>query len=120
MRAAVEGIALSVYDVIEEMSKAIGGWITNIKADGGLTQNSFLMQFQADILDVPLYSPSNQETTAYGTALLAGIARDVFPKKLEELRRYYKVEKMYRPQMEEHVRLQIINEWRRAVSRSRN
>ncbi|MEM2294387.1 MAG: glycerol kinase GlpK, partial [Nitrososphaerota archaeon] len=103
VRAAVEGIALSVYDVIEEMSKAIGGWITNIKADGGLTQNSFLMQFQADILDVPLYSPSNQETTAYGTALLAGIARDVFPKKLEELRRYYKVEKMYRPQMEEHV-----------------
>lgn len=120
VRAALEGIALNVYDIVEEMNKTTGGWINGLRVDGGLTRSSFLMQFQADILGAPVYSPSNQEITGYGTALLAGIAVDVFPKTLDELQRYYKIEEIYEPKMENQVRLQIISEWRKAVLRSKN
>lgn len=120
VRAALEGIAFNVYEIIEEMSKAVGGWINSLKVDGGLTQNSFLMQFQSDILGVPIYSPSNQEITAYGTALLAGIAMDVFTRRLDELRRFYEVERIYEPQIESQVISKIISGWREAVIRSKN
>lgn len=120
VRAALEGIALNVYDIIEEMSRSIGGWINSLRVDGGLTQNSFLMQFQADILGVPIYSPSNQELTAFGAALLAGIAADIFPRKFDELYRYYEVEKIYEPRMENQLRLQIVEKWRKAVLRAKD
>jgi len=120
VRAALEGIAFNVYDIIEEMSNAVGGWIGSLKVDGGLTQNSFLMQFQADVLGVPIYSPSNQEVTAFGAALLAGIAMDVFPRKFDELQQYYEVEKVYEPQMESQLRLKMIKDWRKAVLRAKD
>lgn len=120
VRAALEGIALSAFDVVEEMSNMIGEWISLLKVDGGLTSSKFLMQFQSDILGVPCYLPSIKEITGFGTGLLAGIAIDLFSKNLQDLKQFYIIERIYQPSMSFKEREEIIKKWKIAVSRSRH
>ncbi|HET9452711.1 MAG TPA: glycerol kinase GlpK [Gemmatimonadaceae bacterium] len=78
-RAALEAMAYSTADVVDAMSRASGKTLDRLRVDGGATSNGWLMQFQADMLGVPVERPANVETTALGAAGLAGIAAGVWP-----------------------------------------
>lgn len=119
VRAALEGIALSIYDIIESVSRGMGGRLKVLKADGGLTNSSFMMQLLANISGVDVVVPRNTEITAYGTALIAGMATGIFPRKLEELKRFYSVKKVFKPYSVRGLE-GVLKAWREAVVRSRD
>ena len=116
-RASLESIAYQTNDLICEMRDA-GFPISCLKADGGASQNAFLMQFQSDISDMDVILPSSPEATALGAALLAGLAvgvwkdRSAIKEKLGEGIRYS-------PRMSESERSQLINGWQKAVKACR-
>jgi glycerol kinase len=88
-----------------------------LKVDGGMVSNDLLMQFQADILDVPLVCPSLAETTALGAAYAAGLAVG-FWKDLDELRLNWRQDKEWTPRMEAARREDLYAGWKRAVQRT--
>ncbi|HBT15449.1 MAG TPA: glycerol kinase, partial [Firmicutes bacterium] len=81
IRAALEAIAYQTRDVLEAMEKDSGIKLSTLKVDGGAVKNNFLMQFQGDILGVPVERPVVNETTALGAAYLAGLAVGYWPSK---------------------------------------
>ena len=91
--------------------------LTALKVDGGMVVNELLMQFQADILDVPVVRPTVAETTALGAAYAAGLAVG-FWDKLEDLRANWGVDKEWQPQMEEAKRTKLYRGWKKAVTRT--
>lgn len=117
IRAAMEGIAYQVSDVITAMQADSGIPITALKTDGGASANNFLMQFQADLIQVPVNRPVCVETTAMGAAYLAGLAVGYWKNK-EELINNRKVDRIFMPAMEEKLRLQKLEGWKRAVKYS--
>ncbi len=119
VRAALEGIAYSVYDIITGMSNEINEKLKYLKVDGGLSQSNFLMQFQADILGVPIIVPENKELTGLGTGLLAGMGVEFFPQNLSEIEKMYRIERIYKPRINSNIREQLIKMWRKAVARSK-
>ena len=91
--------------------------LTALKVDGGMVVNQLLMQFQANILDVPVVRPKVAETTALGAAYAAGLAVG-FWENLDELRANWQVEKRWIPQMESETRTTLYQSWKKAVTRT--
>ena len=89
----------------------------SLKADGGAVANSWLMQFQADVLGVPVIVPEVAETTALGAAYLAGIATGMWS--VDQVREMWRQAASYEPRMEEPVRDELIGRWHEALSRAR-
>ncbi|MDT4955433.1 MAG: glycerol kinase [Acidobacteriota bacterium] len=118
-RAALESMCYQTRDVVEAMERDSGIPLKEIRADGGAVSNSFLMQFQADILGVPVEVPQVAETTSLGAAYLAGLAVG-FWKSREELDAKWKVERRYEPQMSEAEREGLYERWLKAVERARD
>lgn len=116
-RAALEGIAYQTMDVLTVMNKDTGVKITELRVDGGAAVNNLLMQFQADILDIPVVRPRVIETTALGAAYLAGLSTGYWSG-LEELQEQWKQEKIFTPFMEKGIVLHLKNKWADAVRRA--
>ncbi len=114
VRAALESIAYQNRDLIEAMKKDYRKELKMIKADGGAALNSFLMQFQADILNIPVVVPQINETTALGAAYLSGLGVGFWEKK-EELKEYWTEQAHYHPQMTKESREEKISKWERAL-----
>ncbi len=115
-RAALKSIALQSMDVIEAMQLDTGKKIKELRVDGGAVKNGFLMQFQADILGIPVLVPENNESTALGAAYLAGISYGVY-KTIDEIAAENKISSIYKPLMNESDRNYQIEIWREAVKR---
>ncbi len=113
-RAALEAICYQSYDVLRAMEEDTGMPIKSFKVDGGATVNEFLMQFQADILDLEVIRAEIQETTALGAAYLAGLAVDYWTSP-EEIREIWKTDKTFKPEMEEKERERHLSGWQRAI-----
>jgi glycerol kinase len=116
-RAALEATAYQTYDVIEAMQRDAGIPISTLRADGGMVVNALLMQFQADILDVPVLRPRTIETTALGAAYAAGLAVGYW-RDLEDLATNWAVTETWTPTMTNQRRDGLLASWRKAVSRS--
>jgi glycerol kinase len=117
-RAALEGIAFQVGDVLDAMAADSGLDIAELRVDGGATANDTLMQFQADILQRPLVRPRIAETTALGAAYLAGLATGFWPD-TDALARQWQVDRRFEPVMSADEAQARRRTWRRAVDRSR-
>ena len=118
-RATLEAMCYQSRDVIEAMQNESGVALTELRADGGAVGNSWLMQFQADILGVPVDVPRVSETTALGAAYLAGLGCG-FWKSRAEIDAQWKCARRYEPHMEKAEREKLYRQWRRAVERSRD
>ena len=116
-RAALEAIAYQTVDAVRAQEDAAGEAIPALKADGGAVANAWLMQFQADVLGVPVIVPEVPETTALGAAYLAGIATGLWD--LEGVREMWREQATYEPAMSADERESLIARWRQAVERSR-
>jgi glycerol kinase len=116
-RAALEAIAYQTADAVRAQEAAAGARLELLRADGGATVNRWLMQFQADVLGVPVSVPEIAETTALGAAYLAGIATGVWTG--ERVARMWREADRYEPRMEAGRRQALLADWRRAVERSR-
>ncbi|MSR64562.1 MAG: glycerol kinase [Verrucomicrobiae bacterium] len=113
-RAALEGIAYQVADVLEAMQADTGKALKELRVDGGASQSHLLLQFQADILGVPVVRPSVSETTALGAAYLAGLAVG-FWKDAEEISLQWKVARRFEPMMARDRVQELRDHWRKAV-----
>jgi glycerol kinase len=119
VRAALEGIAHQSADVIEAMSEEAGAPIQSLRVDGGASRNNFIMQFQADILGVPVERPANTERTALGAAYLAGLASG-FWLDADEVASLVKIQNVFEPEMP-HAEREVLREgWRSAIARVRS
>jgi len=116
-RAALEAIAYQTVDAVRAEEAASGTRLEMLKADGGAVANRWLMQFQADVLGVPVVVPEIAETTALGAAYLAGIATGRWS--AEQVGAMWREASRYEPRMEAGEREALLGEWRRAVERSR-
>ena len=116
-RAALESIAFQSADVLEAMQKDSGRTLTELRVDGGATANDLLMQFQADLLGVPVVRPKVLETTALGAAYLAGLTVNLW-KSREEIAAQWQVERTFEPRMDAGRRAELMARWREAVGRS--
>ncbi len=116
-RAALESIAFQSADVLEAMQKDSGETLKELRVDGGATANDLLMQFQADLLGVPVVRPKVLETTALGAAYLAGLTVDLW-KSRDEIAAQWQVGKRFEPRMEAGRRRELMARWRDAVGRS--
>ena len=118
VRAAIESIAYQSRDLLVAMERDAGAAIPFIKADGGASANSFLMQFQADILDKPVILPEVGEVTALGAAYLAGL-RIGYWESLDEVERNWRRKRDFMPEMAADVRDRLIERWDKAVEVTR-
>ncbi len=118
IRAAQESIAYQVYDLVHAMEQDTGVPLTALKADGGASRDGFLLQFQADMMARSVVRPQLRETTALGAAYLAGLAVGVW-KNREELKALWKQDAVFVPRMPEEERQRLLDDWHRAVERSR-
>lgn len=116
-RAALESIAYQTSDVLRCMRDDSGISLKELRVDGGASRNDFLMQFQADILGIPVVRPGNTETTAAGAAFLAGLAVD-FWSGTSEISELWEREKTFEPNMSGSERERLLGDWTRAVKRS--
>jgi glycerol kinase len=116
-RAALEASAWQTREVVDEANAVSGAPFTELKVDGGMTANELLMQFQADVLGVPVVRPVVTETTALGAAFAAGLACG-FWSDLEELRERWAQDKRWEPRMEKAERERGYARWKQAVTRS--
>lgn len=119
VRATLESIAYQVYDMLECLKADSKHPIETLRVDGGAVANKFLMQFQADILGIPVEVPRITETTALGVAYLAGLAVG-FWESQDELSQIWQVDRVYKPQMTQEKRKRLLKGWKRAVKRSLN
>ena len=117
-RAALEAIAFQTLDVIEAMEADSGIKINELRVDGGATANNMLMQFQSDVLGIPLIRPKIAETTALGAAYLAGLATGYW-KDVVDIQKLWQVDKSFKPEMEKDKVKQMTQKWHQAVERSR-
>jgi glycerol kinase len=116
-RAALEATAFQTLEVLDALNADSGVDLTELKVDGGMTKNNTLMQFQADILGVPVISPVVTETTALGAAYAAGLAVG-FWKDLDQLRNRWKEGKRWIPNMDDAERQRQIRLWKKAVTKT--
>jgi len=118
-RAALESIAFQSAEVLQAMQKDAGEKLAELRVDGGAAANDLLMQFQADLLGVPVVRPKVLETTALGAAYLAGLTVNLW-KSRDEIAAHWKLERRFEPRMERAEAQEKMARWRDAVSRSRN
>lgn len=116
-RAALEAIAFQSAELLLAMQKDAASPLRELRVDGGASRNNFLMQFQSDLLGVPVIRPAVTETTALGAAYLAGIAVG-FWTSTEEISSRWRVERRFEPAMSRDVAQSRMHEWSRAVERS--
>jgi len=116
-RAALEATAYQTREVLDAMEKDSGVRLTALKVDGGMVFNDLLMQFQSDILDVPVIRPRVAETTALGAAYAAGLAVG-FWKDYNELRANWAKDKEWKPAMDAKLRKKLYSGWKKAVTRT--
>jgi glycerol kinase len=116
-RAALEATAFQTREVLDAMNADSGVPLTALKVDGGMVYNELLMQFQADILGVPVIRPQVAETTALGAAYAAGLAVG-FWQNVEDLRSNWAKDKEWDPKMDEAVREKEYKGWKKAVTKT--
>ncbi|HWZ19662.1 MAG TPA: FGGY-family carbohydrate kinase, partial [Ktedonobacteraceae bacterium] len=116
-RATLESMCYQTRDVLEAMSADSGVHVKTLRVDGGAVGNNLLMQFQADILGVPVQRPTVAETTALGAAYLAGIATG-FWSSAEEVAKNWAIDRTFEPKMGADEREKLYADWKRAVERS--
>jgi glycerol kinase len=116
-RAALEATAFQTREVLDAMNADSGVPLTALKVDGGMVYNELLMQFQADILGVPVIRPQVAETTALGAAYAAGLAVG-FWENVEDLRSNWAKDKEWDPKMDETLRDKEYKGWKKAVTRT--
>ncbi len=112
-RATLESLAFQTRDVLAAMEADAGQPLAALRVDGGAASNDLLMQFQADLLGVPVERPANVETTAWGAALLAGLAAGVY-----DLGARWQAEARFEPAMADAERAERLAVWHRAVERT--
>jgi glycerol kinase len=117
VRAALESLAYQTADVLRAMEQDLGRGLPELRADGGAARNDFLMQFQADLLGVPVVRPIVSETTALGAAFLAGLAVGFWSGR-EELEATWAVDRRFEPRMDASRREALTHGWARAVRRA--
>lgn len=117
VRAALESLAYQTSDVLKAMEEDSGIKLTSLKVDGGACANNFLMQFQADVINVPVKRPLSIETTALGAAYLAGLATGHW-KSREDVLENWQVSRVFEPQMQEDRREELLKGWEKAVKTS--
>ncbi len=116
-RAALEAVAFQVREVVEAMARDSGVTLTELRVDGGMVVNELLMQFQADILGVPVVRPKVIETTALGAAYAAGLAVGYWHS-TADITANWGVDKRWQPQMGEAKRSALFAKWNKAVKRA--
>lgn len=117
-RAALEAVAMQTWEVVRAMTDDAGAALSQMRVDGGMVENELLMQFQSDILDLPVIKPQNTETTVLGAAFAAGLAVGYWSDK-QSLRAKAAVEKTWRPTMGQAQRQRCVAAWLRAVERAK-
>jgi len=118
-RAALEAIAYQSAELLGAMQRDAACAVTEMRADGGAARNDLLMQFQADLLGIPVVRPRITETTALGAAYLAGLGCG-FWASLEAIERQWQVERRYEPTMPAERRAELMGQWGRAVGHARS
>ena len=116
-RAVLEATAWQTKEVVDAMNADSGVELTSLKVDGGMVYNETLMQFQADVLDVPVIRPTVAETTSLKAAYAAGLAVE-FWKKVEDLRANWGKDKEWQPRMDASERDKEYAQWKKAVTRT--
>ena len=116
-RSVLEATAYQTREVLDAMNTDSDVRLTVLKVDGGMVKNELLMQFQADILNVPVVRPQITETTALGAAYAAGLAIGYWPN-LDTLREQWAADRKWLPQMDADTRKRLFNGWKKAVSRT--
>jgi len=117
IRATLESLAYQSNDVLKAMEEDSGIRLSSLKVDGGACANNFLMQFQADIINVPVKRPVAIETTALGAAYLAGLATGYWKNK-EDVMENWQVSRIFHPEMQDSVRNELLNGWSKAIRAS--
>ncbi len=115
-RAALESIAYQTYDVLVAMQKDSPHPLTELRVDGGAANNDLLMQFQADLLGVPVLRPKDTEITAKGVALLAGLKTGLYDE--NTMNESWEVDRIFEPSMSEHRRDEHLAKWQQAIKRT--
>ena len=115
IRATLESIAYQTRDIIDVMSREAGISLSKLKVDGGVSQNNWLMQFQADILNIPVERPYYMETTSTGAGYIAGVSVGYWKK--EEISHLWKKDRIFVPHMQEKTREKLYKGWKEAVKR---
>tara|TARA_B100001123_G_scaffold24155_1_gene26229 strand:- start:1279 stop:2760 length:1482 start_codon:yes stop_codon:yes gene_type:complete len=118
-RAALEGIAYQVRDVLGAMEADAKIRLKELRVDGGASANNLLMQFQSDLLNVPISRPKVTETTALGAAYLAGLAVGYWKSKTD-ISKQWQENRSFSPQMNASARRKLIGEWNKALSRAKD
>ena len=118
-RAALESIAFQVNDVMQAMEEDAGIKIQELKVDGGAVVNNLLMQFQADLLGIPVIRPETIETTALGAAYLAGLAVNYWSG-IEEISSQWALDRTFTREISEEDQIDLKDNWYRAISRAKN
>jgi glycerol kinase len=116
-RAALEATAFQTREVVEAMEKDAKIRLHTLRTDGGMVKNDLLMQFQADILNIPVVRPVMQETTALGAAYAAGLAVGYY-QDLEDLKSNWAIDYTWHPHLEDAEREALYKSWKKAVTRS--
>lgn len=117
-RAALEAMAYQTVDAVRAMEDSSGVELAELRADGGATANAWMLQFQADLLGVPVVVPEISETTALGAAYLAGVATGTWSER--DVREMWREAARYEPRMSDDQREELLDGWRRAVKTTRN
>jgi glycerol kinase len=118
-RAALEGIAFQVADVLHAMETDSGVAVQELRVDGGAARNNLLMQMQADFLGVPVTRPSNPETTVLGATYLAGLAIGYWPDQ-ESIAQQWQVDRQFTPMSSTDERNRNLHAWGRALERAKD
>lgn len=118
IRATLESIAYQTKDVLTAMEADSGIKLKSLRVDGGAVKNNFLMQFQSDILNVPVERPKVIETTALGAAYLAGLAVGYWNSK-DEIAKQWEIDRKFEPDMDEETRNKLYEGWKKAVATAR-
>jgi len=118
-RAVLEATAFQTREVLDAMNADSGVALSALKVDGGMVQNDLLMQFQADVLGVPVIRPMVPETTALGAAYAAGYAVGFWQNK-QEMKQNWQVDKIYRPNLASPAKSELYTQWKKAVTRTFN
>jgi len=116
-RATLESMCYQTRDVLESMTADSGVHVSTLRVDGGAVVNNLLMQFQADVLGVPVQRPKVAETTALGAAYLAGLATGFWSSQ-EEVAEHWAIDRTFQPQMSADQRDKLYADWKRAVERA--
>ncbi|WOO42202.1 glycerol kinase GlpK [Rubellicoccus peritrichatus] len=117
-RAALDGVAFRVADLLTAMNEDAGVPLKELRVDGGASANNLLMQIQADLLQVPVVRPECVETTALGAAYLAGLATGVW-RNTEELAAHWKIDRTFEPQISADEAAERHRQWSRAIERAK-